>query len=143
MKNSRQKVIVLVGGIVVLFLSGCNVYHTGAANIDQALESENRVKVETTDNRIYEFKELRRENGQLFGITRWNSETSQYMFDRVQLMEGKKGKNVKIPLTEEEVRAVYLKNRKASRWVNYGVPLVGAAGLIGITSPNFRPDVGN
>lgn len=128
-------------GILLLFLgmTACSVYHQDSAGVDNAIESKNRIKVETTENRVFELKELRRENGQLIGIAGKNSETAKLMFDRPLVVEGNL---VKIPLKDEEIRAIHLKNKKMSNIVNIGVPIVGVAGLIGLTNPDFRPDVG-
>lgn len=120
-------------------MTACSVYHKDIADVQTAIDSNNRIKVETTNNLVFELRELRREDGQLVGITRRNSETAKLMMHRPQVREGK---FTKIPFTDEEIKAVYLKNRKMSNIVNISVPLVGVAGLVGLTNPDFRPDVG-
>lgn len=132
----------LVAGIFLYFLllQSCSVYHSDSTSVEEAVASDNRVRVVTLDNVYYEFKKLERENGQLYGVTGKKSETAKMLADHKQIPYGK---NVRIALADEEVLAVYLKNRSMSRLVNYGVPVVGAAGLITVTSDNFRPDVGN
>lgn len=116
------------------------MYHTTPSSVEEGINSENRVRVVTFDNVYYEFKSLQRENAQLYGITGRHSDTAKMLRDREGTPEGR---NLKIPLSDEEIVAIYLKNKKMSKWVNYGVPVVGAAGIIGVTSANFRPDVGN
>jgi hypothetical protein len=130
----------LLGGIFLMSFAACNVYHSGTASIDQAVESNNRVRVVTEDNVFYEFKKLQRENGQLFGVAGKDSDTARMLKDRPHTIEGR---NYKFPFQEDEILAVYLKNRQMSNIVSVGVPIVGAAGLIGVTSEGFRPDVGN
>lgn len=134
-----KKVGFLLLGAVFL-MAGCNVYHSGSAGVNEAVESNSRVKIVTTDNVFYEFKRLQQENGQLFGVTGRNSDTAKMLYDHPQL---KDGNNVKIALSKEEIRSIYLKNKKMSNIVNFGVPVVGAAGIIGLTSEGFRPNVGN
>ncbi|WP_029036869.1 hypothetical protein [Salinimicrobium xinjiangense] len=136
MKNFIQKSAIL---ILILGLSSCSVYHNDLADVQTAIDSNNRVRVETTENVVLELKELRREDGQLIGITRENSETAKLMAHRSLTQEGK---FVKIPLRDEEISAIKLRNRKMSNVVSIGVPLIGVAGLVGITNPDFRPDVG-
>lgn len=121
-------------------IAGCSVYHPETVSVEEAINSQNRIKVETTDNSVFELKELRRENGQLYGITGRNSDAAKLMYNRQQIRERN---NMKIAFTEDEIRAIHLKNRKMSNIVNVGVPIVGAAGLLGLTNTNFRPDVGN
>ena len=126
--------------MLIGLMSGCSVYHPEAVSIDEGVDSKNRIKVTTIDNYVIELKELRREDGQLYGVTGRKSETAKLMFDRPQIREGN---NMKIAFRDDEIKAIHLKNKKMSNIVNVGVPLVGAAGLIGIANRDFRPDVGN
>lgn len=136
-----RKTILKAGALMLITLmSGCSVYHPEAVSIDEGVDSKNRIKVTTIDNYVIELKELRREDGQLYGITGRKSETARLMFDRPQLPDGN---NIKIAFRDDEIKAIHLKNKKMSNIVNVGVPLVGAAGLIGLSNKDFRPDVGN
>lgn len=135
MKNSISK----AGILMLILMSGCSVYHPEAVSIEEGVASKNRIKVVTSDNHFFELKELRRENGQLYGIAGKNSDAAKLMFDNPQIFDGN---NVKIAFKEDEIRIVQLKNRKMSNVVNVGVPLVGAAGLLSLTNGNFKPDVG-
>ncbi|GAB2768920.1 hypothetical protein [Salinimicrobium soli] len=130
----------LVTGILILLISGCNVYHSGTASVDEAVESDNRVRIVTSDNVFYEFKKLQRENGKIVGVAGKDSDTAKMLLNRPHTEDGR---NLRFPFEEDEILAVYLKNRQMSNVVSFGVPLVGAAGLIGVTSDGFRPDVGN
>lgn len=136
----KKLVISLITGVLLNMTFGCNVYHSNSASVEEAVETKNRVKVVTTDNVFYEFKRLKNENGKMVGVTGKNSETAKSLSDFEQY---KNGNNVKIILPRNEIRGVYLKDKKMSKLINFGVPLVGAAGIIGITSDGFRPDVGN
>lgn len=140
--NKRAGGFLLVLLIMSLFQS-CNVYHTSASSLEEGIHSENRVRVVTLDNEYYEFQSLQREQTQqtqLYGITARNSDTAKKLKDHTSIRDGR---HLKIALSDEEIIAVYLKNKKMSNWVNYGVPVVGAAGILGVTSASFRPDVGN
>ena len=141
MRNLTSKAAVLLFGFMSIFaIESCSVYHNDTVSLEQAIESDNRVRVVTLDNVFYEFKKLERENGQLYGITGKKSETAKMLANHKQIPDKK---SVKIALADEEIQAIYLKNKSMSRLVNYGVPVVGAAGLLTVTSDNFRPDVGN
>lgn len=136
MKNLMKKTAIFLLGLGIM---SCSVYHQDTADANAAIASENRIKIKTTNNLEYELKELRRENGQLIGVTRKNSETAKLMFDREQIREGN---YVKFPIVESEIQTIHLKNKKMSNIVNFGVPLIGIAGMVGLTNPDFRPDVG-
>lgn len=130
----------LLLGTFLFLIVGCNVYHSGSVSVEEAVESNNRVKVVTSDNVFYEFKKLKRENGKLVGVTGKNSDTAKGLKNHQQIRHGNK---LKIVLAESDIRAIYPKNKKMTNIVNFGVPLVSAAGLLGITSEGFRPDIGN
>ncbi len=136
MRNFIQKLGILV---IIIGMSSCSVYHKDLVDVQTAIDSNNRVRVETTENVVLELKELRREDGQLIGLTQKNSETAKLMANRALVEEGKL---VKVPIRDEEIRSVQLLNRKMSNVVSIGVPLIGVAGLVGITNPDFRPDMG-
>lgn len=139
MKKFRLNLLsVVMFGFILSFYS-CNVYHTSPGTISEAVESESRVRVVTKDNKSFELKNLYQEGNELVGITGKKSETARMLNGREQEPNGK---DIKIRFQKEEILAVYLKNKKMSRLVNYGVPVIGAAGIIGVTSSDFRPDVG-
>lgn len=52
------------------------------------------------------------------------------------------GRNEKVRFHQDEVLAVYLKNRGMSRLVSIGTPVVGAAGFFGVTPKEFKPHIG-
>ena len=133
------------GGVIpLIFLSfifhGCNVYHTQSVGVDEAVDSRNRVKIATTDNLFCELKRLEKENEKLYGITGKSSNTSRLLAANEWTRQGR---NKRIELDQDQIRGYYLKNRKLSTAVNLGVPIVSVAGLLGVTSKNFRPHVGN
>lgn len=137
MKNFIQKTGIL---IIVLGMTACSVYQQDTADVQRAIESNNRVKVETTDDLVFELRELRREeNGQLVGITGKKSDAAKLLSGRTLVTEGN---FLKIPFKDEEIRAVHLKDKKLSKIVNFAVPVVGVVGMVGLTNPDFRPDVG-
>ncbi|MHA6280606.1 hypothetical protein ACXYMT_10530 [Salinimicrobium sp. CAU 1759] len=139
MKRFKLTLVPAILSFFIFSLYSCNVYHTGPGTISEAVESQDRVRVVTKDNKSFELKSLYREGDVLVGIAGRNSDTVKMLNGRSQEPDGK---NVRIKFQKEEILAVYLKNRSASRLVNYGVPVIGAAGIITVTSSDFKPDVG-
>ncbi|MCC8360326.1 hypothetical protein [Salinimicrobium sediminilitoris] len=139
MKNFHFNLGRLIFLVLGITLGSCNVYHSAPGTVNEAVESENRVRLVTKDNKAFELKNLRKEGEELVGTTGKNSETAKMLNGREK---NRVGKNVEIVFQRDEIMAVYLKNKKMSRWVNYGVPVIGTAGIIGVTSSNFKPDVG-
>lgn len=136
----KKLATILFAGVLFNLILSCNVYHSSSASVEEAIETKNRVKIVTTDNVFYEFKRLKNENGKLVGVTGKNSDTAKSL-NEFEYYES--GSNVKIVLPRNQIQGVYLKDKKMTNMLNFGVPLVGAAGIIGITSDSFRPDVGN
>lgn len=135
----RFQLSFVIAFLFIFLSTGCNVYHTAPGTLGEALESEDRVRVVTTDNKSFELKSLYREGDALVGVTGKKSDTAKKLNGRQQEIDGK---NLRIWFQKDEILAVYLKNKKMSRLVNFGVPVVGAAGLITVTSSEFKPDVG-
>ena len=130
---------ILMAGVITI-LYGCNVYHSGTASLEEAVKSEDRVRIVTADNVFYDFKQLYRENTKVVGIAGMDSDTSKMLKDRPHTKEGR---DFRFSFEESEILAVYLRNKKMSNIISFGVPIVGAAGLVGVTSDNFKPDIGN
>jgi hypothetical protein len=139
MKKHQLRVTQIIYLSFILILGSCNVYHTSPGTISEAVESQNRVRVVTKDNKSFELKNLYQEGNELVGIAGRQSDAAKMLNGRTKEFDRK---NVKIRFQKDEILAVYLKNRKASRLVNIGVPVVGAAGIITVTSANFQPDIG-
>ena len=129
----------LLAGIIMVTFS-CNVYHSGATGIDEAVKSENRVRIVTADNVFYEFKQLYRDNDKIIAVAGIDSDTARMLKDRPHSREGR---DLIFSFEENEILAVYLKNKRMSNIISFGIPVVGAAGLVGVTSNGFKPDIGN
>lgn len=119
---------------------GCNVYHSNTSSLDEAIQSQDRVRVVTAENVFYEFKQLKKENNQIIGLVGRDSDTAKMLSKRPSTVEGK---NLSFVFEEDEIISVYLRNKKMSNIISFGVPVVGVAGLIGVTSEGFKPDIGN
>lgn len=136
MKNFTY--FLLTGFLLTMY--GCNVYHSNTSSLDEAIQSQERVRVVTADNVFYEFKQLKKENNQIIGLAGRDSNTAKMLSKRPSTVEGK---NLRFVFEESEIISVYLRNKKMSNIISFGVPVVGAAGLIGVTSEGFKPDIGN
>lgn len=63
-------------------LQSCSVYHSRPVSVDDAVDSNKRVKVVTNKNKTLEFREVRWEGEDLVGLTRVNSETARKLNGR-------------------------------------------------------------
>lgn len=74
------------------------------ATVDEALMSGEKVKVITENNESYIFRRLHREDESLYGITRQGSSSAK------KLNGEKDGKMLKVPLLEDNIEEIHLKD---------------------------------
>ena len=114
MKKTRLnlKLITLLLSSALLFQS-CKVYEGKTVTVDEALQFPGRVKIKTINNDTYKFENLKKEEGQLYGIAKKKSKTSKDLLDKI-INENSNNKYVKILLTEELVQEIHLQNKTIS-----------------------------
>ena len=122
-------------GVVVLLITGCNVYHSSNATVEEAVRAQKRVQVVSIDNVFYEFKRLQKQDGQLMGVTAPNSDTAKLLRDHSSTPNGK---TIMIHLEEEEISEIHLRNNTASGLVNFGVPAVLVGGVVVLTAADIN-----
>ena len=121
----------------MMTLPSCNVYYSKTATMNEAIQSDNRVKVVTTNNDTYKFKQLKRENDQIYGVLKKKSNKGEDLLDQ-RLLEDYDDKYGKLLLSQDTIKEIHLKNKGASTAINVGVPVavVGVVVAIGVHSVN-------
>lgn len=122
-------------GLLLFLITGCNVYHSSNATVEEAVRSQKRVQVVSTDNVFYEFKRLQNQEGQLMGVTAPNSDTAKLLRDHRSTPNGK---TIMIHLDEEEISEIHLRNNTASNLVNFGVPAALVGGVVVLTAASIN-----
>jgi hypothetical protein len=117
---------------ILIFCSGCNVYYSEIASIDQAVQSSKKAKV-TTVVGTNTYKKLERMDGNLYGVRKKNSNMSK-SFSSPEYIENADEKYVNILLQEEQIREIHLKNQTVSTVLT--VTAISAA-VLGLTSAIF------
>jgi len=134
-KNLKSISLIL---IFLISLQSCSVYHSSTANVDEAIKSENKVKIQSPDYETYNFKQLVKIDGQLYGYTKRNSETSILLSDKI-FPKYSDQKNVSILLSPDLIQTIHLKNKSLSTVINVAVPVVAFGVFIGIAYANVDP----
>lgn len=122
---------------VIISLQSCTVYHSKIASLDEAINTGNKVKTKTqkngTDkaNLVYKFKRIEKVDDKIYGITRRNSSTHKKLMSQVSERQ-MEGYYVAIELTENDLHAIYLKNKTASIILSIAIPLVVLGIIYGI-----------
>jgi hypothetical protein len=83
-------------------------------SLDQAVQSESKVRVYTNTNEKLKFKRITLENGSYYGVQKFNSKT------------------IRTPLDQDYINRINEKDKTLSTVLNIGIPIVIVGALIGI-----------
>ena len=148
MKFSKEllKIFSLVLAVLFIFQS-CTVYHSVSVTLEEAIQSEERVKVITNTKEKYIFKRVEQEENQIIGIVSEKSDTAKKLS---KVKDGRKYKglyDIAVIVPNENIKGVYLKDKSLSIILSVAVPILSIIGLIGIayetSSPYDWSGVGN
>ena len=117
--------------VVIMTLPSCNVYYSKTATMDEAIQSDNRVKIITSTNDIYKFKKLQKEDDQIYGVIKKGSNKAEDLMDQ-GLLEDYDDKYGKLLLEEITINEIHLKNKGASTAVTVAIPVVIVGVLVGV-----------
>lgn len=112
----------------LILLQSCTVYHSYNSSIDEAIESENKVKVNTANNDPYKFKKLVRIEDEVFGLVYSKSQSYKLLLSRKTIPTGQQTMFY-VQLYDNELNDIHLKNKSASTIITVAIP-VAAASLI-------------
>ena len=114
---------------ILALLQSCTVYHSYTSSLDEAIVSENKVKIDLNQDDTYKFERLYRFENDIYGLVRLNSDT----YTRLSSRESKESefKTLKyVQLYDNELDNLHLKNKTTSTLISVGVPVVVLSLLI-------------
>lgn len=114
----------------------CKVYHKQSVTINEAVSSEQKVKVVLLNNEKYAFCKLIYKQEQLYGITKINS-TAATSLDTLMVGCTLDGKIAKIKLSENSIKEIHLYNKALSRAISIAGPIVIVGIIIGVSMSNM------
>lgn len=119
MKTSKPylKIIALLLAILIVGQS-CKVYYKESVTIQRVANTETQVKIITTENAKYIFDKILKENGQFFGVAKRGSDAGEDSSDLIvgDVKYSEENYNSKkIKLNEENIKEVFILNRKKSK----------------------------
>ncbi|MEN8125433.1 MAG: hypothetical protein ABFR32_09920 [Bacteroidota bacterium] len=115
--------------ICLITLQSCSVYHSKLVAVDEAIQSERKVKVKTNTNDTYTFKKLQIKDEQLYGITNKNSTTSKKLSEQV-VADNINSKEVSIILPDDTFKEIRIKNNSMPTVLSVALPItLGAVGF--------------
>lgn len=93
---------------LMLLLQSCGVYYKNTISLDEAARQNGKVIILTVQGKKIKYKQIIQTDGQFYGT------------------KLKGGKLTQIPINQDDISSVRLKNKKASTWVtilSVGVPV--------------------
>ena len=130
MKTTNLKWIAISLSALMLMQS-CRVYDKTTSTVDEALISTSRIKAKTFVDVTYEFDDLIREDGKLYGITKRNTSTAKKLTH--QIVDDNLGDRlVKIVVLENTIKSYHLFNKSKSTFASILLPVSILVVIIGI-----------
>jgi len=99
------KAVALFFSILIL-LQGCTVYKSANVSLEEAVRTDNKIKITTNDNQTLKFQKIGFEDGLYFGIKKI------------------KGEMVKSKIEQENIKSVKLQDKPTSTILTIGIPVV-------------------
>ena len=117
-KNQSNRIALLMS--ILMFFSSCVTYKKTSLNLDELVQSQDRVRVEYNNSEIYRFRNLVSEDGNYYGM----------MSERLQ--------KVKKPIEVERIKSVKVYDKSTTILASIGGPIAVAgifclAVLLGFT----------
>lgn len=100
--------------VLTFLFQSCKIYNSRTSTKEDAILSENRVRVKSTTNSSYKFEKLILEGDQLYGIGMKQSSKSKSAYNDNIVNVNKSDKNVKIRLTDDLVNEIHLYSKGKS-----------------------------
>lgn len=121
----------------ILFLSqSCTIYRSKNISLDEAVETESKVRVKTTSNRNFVFKRIEKDQAVTYGIARKNSKAAAHFVNNI-LPESVSNNRVKIALEEKMIQEINPKNKTMSAVVGIIVGFATVIGLLALALSNM------
>ena len=120
-KNHRKWISIILC-FTVIFQS-CRAYYKKPASLEQAVETQKRVRIETHDKRILRFKQVIYEDGKFYGLKMVN------------------GQLERTEISPNNLKGVRLHNKGKSIVLGILTPIivVGSILFIGLSTANWGP----
>jgi len=122
---------------VLILCQSCNIYRTTNLSLEEAAETDVKVRLKTTSDRKYVFKRIEKNEDLIYGVANKNSKAAKELSNHI-LPESPMDNKVKIRLDELPIQEINPKNKRLSELVP--LMIAGVALLIfGLTYEMSSP----
>ena len=114
----------------LILLQSCTVYHKTTSSVDEAVASNNKVKLEVSDEEFpYKFKSIKVFDNEYYGLVKIKSDTYKRLRDR-KTLDSDNAKFTYVQLNDNELSDIHLKNKGVSTALSVGIPVLVGGALI-------------
>ncbi len=97
--------------VIVMVVQSCTVYKSTPITLEQAVQNESKVKIVTNRNQTFIYKKIVFDEGKYYGVERVKS------------------KKISIPINEDLVKSIQMKNQVLSALISVATPIVIIIGI--------------
>lgn len=123
MNKSKLKYLVYLLCTLFLF-QNCKVYNSKTVTIEDAVQFPGRVKIKTTSNDSYKLENIKKEDGNYYGIAKKNSKAAKDLLEHM-INDNPTSKYAQILLTDDLTKEIHLQSKGKST----GLSIIGIAVL--------------
>lgn len=124
----------------LILLQSCTVYHKYTSSADEAVASNNKVKLEISkDEYPYKFKSIKVFENEYYGLARIKSDTYKRLSGRKKIDLNKKFTYVQ--LLPDELDDIHLKNKGVSLALSIGIPVIVVGGIAVAAGASYSPSI--
>lgn len=115
----------------LILLQSCTVYHNYSSSVDEAIATNDKVKLDINNDDPYKFKKIKIFETEYYGLTKIKSDTYRRLSDRKKMDAGIKNFTY-VQISQEELSNIHLKNKGASTALSIAIPVLGIGAAIAI-----------
>ena len=130
MSNKRKQILASILLSVLILFQSCTVYHKYSSSLDDAITSNDKVKVVIPSDDPYKFKKIQKIDGEIYGLM-YNKSRSYKLLASRKTIPSDKETMTYVQIYENELNDLHLKNKTASTVLSITIPLVVVGALVG------------
>lgn len=116
---------------ILILLQSCTVYHSYKSSIDDAIASNNKVKIVLDSGEKHKFKKLNRNDNEVYGLIYNKSSSYEYWASR-KSMPSKSETLTYVQIYDNELKNLHLRNKSASTILTIAIPILALGALAGL-----------
>lgn len=119
---------VKIFSILILF-HNCNIYHSGNISLQQAAETNEKVRITTNQGEKFKLNRVDENDGDYYGLTKLNSKASKKL-QNLGITGFENGKLYSFGLETLGIQEIQAKNYSASTLATIGISILGLAAIL-------------